>query len=71
MQRTIMTTLSFAAGAVVGWPFTLVIAVPFVFEELFLRGVDHVTAARYVEWISRRWTRFLGAVGAAALLLVS
>ncbi|KAI0718861.1 glycosyltransferase family 22 protein [Cerioporus squamosus] len=40
MRRTLFATLAFATGAVVGWPFALAVAIPFVFEELFLTGTD-------------------------------
>ncbi|KAG6817957.1 hypothetical protein H0H87_012425 [Tephrocybe sp. NHM501043] len=42
-RRTLMGTLSFATGAIVGWPFALALAIPFVFEELFVFGADRVT----------------------------
>lgn len=69
-RRTVISTFAFAAGAVVGWPFTLIMAIPFVFEELFLRGTDHVPSNRYFEWITQRWTRFASAAAIAALLFV-
>ncbi|WFD27558.1 dextrin dextranase [Malassezia nana] len=61
-SRTWRATLSFAVGALAGWPFGLVIALPYVWEELFLRGCDTTC----VKW--RRATRWLGAVLAAALV---
>ncbi|KAG5342034.1 hypothetical protein C0989_005714 [Termitomyces sp. Mn162] len=42
-RRTLLATVSFATGAVVGWPFALALAIPFVLEELFLFGADRVT----------------------------
>ena len=37
-RRTVSATCAFALGAIWGWPFALVLAVPFVFEELFMYG---------------------------------
>lgn len=70
-RRTFAATISFAAGAIVGWPFALVVAVPFVFEELFMRGVDHVPADVYASWMSKRWQRLVMAGSTAALIFVS
>ncbi|WFD31488.1 dextrin dextranase [Malassezia sp. CBS 17886] len=63
--RTFAGTAWFALGALGGWPFALVIALPFVFEELCLASGDAGRSA--LGW---RWARWLGAVGAAALLAV-
>ncbi|KAG7452101.1 uncharacterized protein BT62DRAFT_915842 [Guyanagaster necrorhizus] len=52
----------FATGAIVGWPFALALAIPFVFEELFVFGADTVPSASYGSWISTRWKRLFGAV---------
>jgi hypothetical protein len=70
-RRTYMATTTFAAGAIVGWPFALVVAVPFVFEELFMRGVDRVPANAYVSWMLQRWQRLVMAGAVAALIFVS
>jgi alpha-1,2-mannosyltransferase len=70
-RRTYMATTTFAAGAIVGWPFALVVAVPFVFEELFMRGIDRVPANAYVSWMLQRWQRLVMAGAVAALIFVS
>ncbi|KAF9469842.1 glycosyltransferase family 22 protein [Collybia nuda] len=67
-RRTLMATLSFATGAIVGWPFSLALAVPFVFEELFVFGTDRVPAEMYQSWLLKRWKRFFGA-GVVAVLI--
>ncbi|KZV76391.1 glycosyltransferase family 22 protein [Peniophora sp. CONT] len=56
-RRTLVATVSFAAGAVIGWPFALVCAVPFVFEEMFVFAGDRVQAAQRPKWMFNRWTR--------------
>lgn len=66
-----MTTLSFAAGAIVGWPFALALAIPFVFEELFIFGADRVTPEVYDSWMYKRWSRLVGAGVLSGTILVN
>lgn len=70
-RRTLMATLSFATGAIVGWPFALALAIPFVYEELFVFGTDRVPADMYQSWLFKRWKRFFGAGIAATLIFVN
>lgn len=70
-QRTIMATLCFATGAIVGWPFALALAIPFVLEELFVYGADRVLPENRPSWLLKRWMRLLGAGMSASLLFVS
>ncbi|KAH9944005.1 glycosyltransferase family 22 protein [Epithele typhae] len=70
-RRTMFATLSFAAGAIVGWPFAAVLGVPFVFEELFLAGADKVTPEKYGSWLAERWERMLECFVAGTALVVS
>lgn len=69
-KRTLAATLLFATGAIVGWPFALAVAVPFVLEELFLYAGDRVRADQYGSWIINRWTRLLLCGAAAAQVAV-
>lgn len=69
-QRTIMATLCFATGAIVGWPFALALAIPFVLEELFVYGADRVLPENRPSWLLKRWMRLLGAGMSASLLFV-
>jgi alpha-1,2-mannosyltransferase len=71
VQRTFAATLLFAAGAIIGWPFSLLLAVPFVIEELFVYGGDIVPESSLPGWIQNRWTRLFGSGAVAALLFVS
>jgi len=65
-QRTLATVMYFTLGAVLGWPFALAIAIPFVVEELFVFGADQVAAKEKLDWQLNRGIRLLlcGAVGA-------
>ncbi|KIK70667.1 glycosyltransferase family 22 protein, partial [Collybiopsis luxurians FD-317 M1] len=69
-RRTLLATLLFAAGAIVGWPFALALAVPFVFEELFLYSGDKVPANARSTWMVNRWKRLFGCGALAALIFV-
>lgn len=70
IRRTLFATLSFAAGAVVGWPFALAVAIPFVFEELFLVSGDRVTPEIRGSWLFARWRRMATCGAIASLLFV-
>ncbi|KAJ4485060.1 glycosyltransferase family 22 protein [Lentinula edodes] len=69
-QRTLYATLLYATGAIVGWPFALALAIPFVIEELFVYSGDKVPAASRLTWMLKRWTRLFGCGAIAALLLI-
>ena len=56
-RRTLLVTTFFATAAIVGWPFSLALSVPFVVEELFLYGGDIVPAADKSKWMVSRWLR--------------
>jgi alpha-1,2-mannosyltransferase len=69
-HRTVIATFSFALGALVGWPFALVLSLPFVFEELFVSSGLLVPSARYVNLIKMRLFKWSRAVLYAALIAV-
>lgn len=66
-----MATFIFATGGIVGWPFSLALAIPFVFEELFVFGSDRVAPEVQQSWMLKRWKRLIGAGLAASLIFVS
>ena len=70
-QRTLSAVLYFALGAALGWPFALALAIPFVFEELFVFGTDEVSAKDKIEWQLTRGIRLLFCGAVAALIPVS
>lgn len=69
-QRTVQVTGLFALAGIVGWPFALALAIPFVFEELFVYGRDRVPAGLFRKWAVARWSGLLGAGILSLLLLV-
>ncbi|KAF8495055.1 glycosyltransferase family 22 protein [Gautieria morchelliformis] len=69
-RRTVLATFFFATGAIVGWPFSLLVSVPFVLEELFVFGSDRVpSTVRGVWQISRVKRLILSGLMAASLLV--
>ena len=70
-RRTLAAVLYFTLGAVVGWPFALAVAIPFVFEELFVFGADKVPANEKSEWQLNRGKRLILCGAVAALITVS
>ena len=64
--RTRNAVVCFATSAVVGWPFSILLAVPFVLEELLLTGKD----VRY-SFMSRVGRLVQGSLPALAILVSS
>ncbi|KAK1233678.1 mannosyltransferase [Marasmius sp. AFHP31] len=69
-RRTLLATLLFATGAIVGWPFALALAIPFVVEELFVLSGDQIFPASRNVWMLNRWKRLFGAGFLAALIFI-
>ncbi|ELU39400.1 asparagine-linked glycosylation 9 protein isoform a [Rhizoctonia solani AG-1 IA] len=70
VQRTFAATLLFATGAIVGWPFSLLLAVPFVIEELTVYGGDIVPESSLPKWIENRWKYLFGSGAVAASIFI-
>ena len=70
-QRTLAAVMYFTLGAVLGWPFALAIAIPFVAEELFVFGADQVAAKEKLDWQHNRGIRLLLCGAIAAIIPVS
>ncbi|KAJ3844927.1 glycosyltransferase family 22 protein [Lentinula raphanica] len=69
-MRTLYATLLYATGAIVGWPFALALAIPFVIEELFVYSGDKVSVDSHATWMINRWKRLFGCGFLAALLFI-
>ncbi|GAA6002322.1 dolichyl-P-Man:Man(6)GlcNAc(2)-PP-dolichol alpha-1,2-mannosyltransferase [Rhodotorula paludigena] len=58
-KRISFATLSFAIAGIVGWPFAVVLGVPLVLEQLFVRGTQQkVPAGQTALWASKRARNF-------------
>lgn len=69
-HRTMLAVFYFALGGIVGWPFSLAVAIPFVLEEMFAYGKDRIKPEVWQTWIMSRWARLVQAGVTASLLLV-
>ena len=69
-RRTLLVTLMYATGAIIGWPFALALAIPFVIEELFIHREDRTIPGARGSWILSRWKRLFSAGLAASLIFV-
>lgn len=72
-RRVYLATFFFAFGAIFAWPFSLLLAIPFVFEELFIGGKDILpsdTSGR-LAWRFERVKRLIGAGLVSSLIFVS
>ena len=65
-HRTTIATFVFALGALLGWPFSLVLALPFVVEEVFVPSGLLVSRTRYASLVLTRLINWSQAVLTAA-----
>ena len=72
-RRVYLATFFFAFGALFAWPFVLLLAVPFVIEELFVGGKDVLSSdlKERLAWRFGRIRRLVGAGLASSLIAVS
>ncbi|ORX99359.1 hypothetical protein K493DRAFT_279646 [Basidiobolus meristosporus CBS 931.73] len=70
-SRTYKAVFWFALGAILGWPFSGAVGIPFVIEELFVKGSE--ITKKKDHWRSRRIYRLVtaGVVGLSLLLPVA
>ncbi|KAJ8473074.1 hypothetical protein ONZ45_g16435 [Pleurotus djamor] len=69
-RRTLLATVYFAIGSIVGWPFALALSIPFVVEELTVYGGDRVQPQSHSTWMQLRFQRLLRAGLTAALVFI-
>lgn len=70
-RRVYVAAFFFALGTIFAWPFSLLLSLPFVFEELFVGGKDIVLKADVASWRTKRVVRFASAATVAGLIAVS
>lgn len=68
--RTYRATFFYALGAIVGWPFSAALGIPFVFEQLFLGGGEIVPTELTHIWRSKRWDTMWKAVTMSASIVL-
>ena len=70
-SRATRASLCFAVGAIIGWPFTAVLGVPFVIEQLFLTGGEVAVGAEKSAIRQKRLATMVKAIAIGASLAVS
>ncbi|KAG9304165.1 hypothetical protein G9A89_019727 [Geosiphon pyriformis] len=61
----------FAFGALYAWPFSAVVGLPLVFEEIFVRGTEtSKVLSKNINWRAQRVKRVLGATFSGLLILI-
>ncbi|WVQ93059.1 hypothetical protein IAU59_000123 [Kwoniella sp. CBS 9459] len=69
--RAFYAVFLYAIGAIVGWPFSAALGIPFVVEQMFLTGGEVLAPSQKVQWMTKRWETILtAAVGSAVVVAV-
>ncbi|WRT69234.1 uncharacterized protein IL334_006218 [Kwoniella shivajii] len=69
-KRAYFATFAFAVGAIVGWPFSAALAIPFVIEHLFLTGGEVILPAQKGAWMAKRWETLAKAIAVGASIAI-
>lgn len=69
-SRAYKATFCFAVGAIVGWPFSAALGIPFVLEQLFTTGGDIATGQDKQNLVVKRWDTMLKAIALGASVSV-
>lgn len=70
-SRAYKATVCFAVGAIVGWPFSAALGVPFVLEQLFTTGGEVAVGQEKQILMAKRWDTMLRAIALGASIAVS
>lgn len=70
-ERAYRGVFLIAIGAIIGWPFSAAIGIPFVFEQLFLTGGEIAIGPARTSLLAKRWETIGKAVFLGALVAVS
>lgn len=70
LLRITLATVPVAASAIIGWPFSALLGVPLVLEQLFVGGTEKVAPGETALWAARRARNmlFAGLIGASLLV---
>lgn len=70
-SRAVKATVWTAAGAIIGWPFSAALGIPFVIEQLFLTGGEIATGGARESLRAKRFGTMTWAVALGATITVS
>ncbi|WVN87816.1 uncharacterized protein L203_103011 [Cryptococcus depauperatus CBS 7841] len=68
--RAYRATFCYALGAIVGWPFSAALGIPFVFEQLFVGAGEIIPKQMTGKWTAKRFDTMIKAVSLSALIAV-
>ena len=71
LERIAGATFGIASASIVGWPFSALLGVPLVVEQLFVRGKEKVEKGKTALWAANRARKFAYAVVIGATVAVS
>lgn len=69
--RAVKTTVWTAIGAVLGWPFSAALSIPFVIEQLFLTGDEIAVGGPRESLRAKRFGTMMWAIALGATVAVS
>lgn len=70
-SRAVKATVWTAVGAIVGWPFSAAMSIPFVIEQLFLTGGEIAVGSARQSLTAKRWGTMIWAIALGATVAVS
>lgn len=70
-SRAYKATFLSAVGAIVGWPFSAALGIPFVLEQLFTTGGEIAVGQDKQNLMIKRWDTMLKAIALGASVSVS
>lgn len=69
-RRAYLATASIALGAIVGWPFSAIMGLPFLLEQLFLTGGEIAVGPAREALRNKRWDTMGKAIALSSLIAV-
>ncbi|RKP10170.1 glycosyltransferase family 22 protein, partial [Thamnocephalis sphaerospora] len=69
-SRTMGAVLSLAAGAVLGWPFSGAVGLPFALEEAFSGGAQPLEHLPWRRWMPQRWRLLAKCIATATVVIL-
>lgn len=69
--RISVGTFCYAVAGIVGWPFSVLLGLPMVLEQLFIRGTEVVGKGKSALWAARRAQNMFIALVIGATVAVS
>lgn len=69
-KRITIAVVCYAITGIVGWPFAVLLGVPMILEQLFVRGTERVEKGKSAMWAALRASNLFVAMVAGASVAV-